>query len=164
MDCFWLLSLVPTMLHHIVQQRHMGNVHSFTRMEGTIYKICLSAWGEPPKIYNICMYYQLLSLWTVSSSTKLYELYFPMDSEQQCTTRLLPPFQNRWLNFILTLVQSWVIYFGTEGVCAKRVAISTESTYQYHIATLVCTIACDFFFPFLDLFTRSFVFLAPLSW
>ena len=120
MDCFWLLSLVPTMLHHIVQQRHMGNVHSFTRMEGTIYKICLSAWGEPPKIYNICMYYQLLSLWTVSSSTKLYELYFPMDSEQQCTTRL----------------------------CAKRVAISTESTYQYHIATLVCTIACDFFFSF----------------
>ena len=29
---------------------------------------------------------------------------------------ILPPFQNRWPNFVLTLVQSWVIYFGTEGV------------------------------------------------
>ena len=31
--------------------------------------------------------------------------------------QLLPPFQNRWPNFILKLVQSWVMYFGTEGIC-----------------------------------------------
>ena len=33
---------------------------------------------------------------------------------------ILPPSQNKWLNFVLTLVQSWVTFFGMEGVLHTR--------------------------------------------
>ena len=43
----------------------------------------------------------------------LYKSYF---NSKSINYQILPPFQNRWPNFILKLIQSWVIYLGTEGV------------------------------------------------
>ena len=50
---------------------------------------------------------------------------------------VLPPSQNKWLNFVLKLIQSWVTYFGTEGVFTEVMKYKFYTRYG-HIKMNLC--------------------------
>ena len=94
-SCTWRIAQVRWMLEDQIKQHHINRWTTTALVISNTYDTSI---------------YKLGTRW-VDEDKKV-------SCKQNVQWILLPPFQNRWPNFVLKLVQSWVIYFGTEGVLA----------------------------------------------